>query len=150
MRRVLTGTDADGRSTILEDGEVEAEEVAGLIGLRSGSLWTSDGEPPGPAPAQAGRPNDVALAPGAVRWFLVDHDPPSIAGRPEICVEMHHQDALELVHILSGSTTLVVDTGETVLYAGHAAVLPGVDHAFLTGADGCRMLAVALGLPPAP
>src|SRR5207344_1926825 len=101
-----------------------------------------------PGPAQSGHANDVALEPGAVRWFVVDNDPPSVTERPEICVQMHHQDALELVQILTGGTTLVLDSGETELAAGDCVVLPGVDHAFVTGAEGCRMLAVAVGLPP--
>ena len=148
MRRVLTGVDADGRSCIVEDVDVEAQAIPGIDGLRSATLFhTPGGPPPAPAP-QAGRALDHGLAPGALRWILVDNDPPAGGVRPDICVTMHHQDVYELVFVVAGSTRLVLDADATVLEAGDCVMLAGVDHAFETGEHGCRMLAVAVGTQP--
>jgi mannose-6-phosphate isomerase-like protein (cupin superfamily) len=150
MRRILTGVDVDGRSCIVEDVEVEAQVIPGIDGLRSGTLFSTPGGAPPAPPPQAGRAIDHALAPGALRWILVDNDPPAGGERPEICVTMHHQDAYELVFVVAGSTRLVLDADATVVEAGDCVVLAAVDHAFETGEQGCRMLAVAVGTPPRP
>ncbi len=145
MRRIVTGVDALGRSCIVEEGDVSPAVLEGILGVRSGTLWTSAGSP-SPAPEQSGEHLDLGLTPGQLRWIVVDHDPPQGGTGPEICTVLHHQDALELVFILSGSTKLVLDTGERVLEGGDCVVLPGVDHTFETGAHGCSMLAVSVGL----
>lgn len=149
MRRIVTGVDADGRSCIVEDGEVSPKSFEGIIGVRSGILWDTDRSPLPAPPPQAGRANDVRLAPGQVRWMVVDHDPPDDGKLPEVCVAMHHQDALELVFILAGTTRLVLERDECDLVKGDCVVLPGNDHAFETGPTGCQMLAVAVGTLPA-
>jgi mannose-6-phosphate isomerase-like protein (cupin superfamily) len=149
MRRIVTGVDADGRSCVVEEGEVSPRSFEGIIGVRSGALWTTDEHPLPASPRQAGHANDVQLAPGILRWMVVEHDPPVDGKLPEVCVELHHQDALELVFIMSGSTRLVLDEDERELAAGDCVVLPGNDHAFETGPAGCQMLVVAIGTLPA-
>ncbi len=146
MRRIITGVDEQGRSCVLEDDDVSPAVFEGILGVRSGTLWATETSPPPSAPEQVGEYRDLRLTPGQLRWIVVDHDPPQGGSGPEICTVLHHQDALELVFIVSGSTTLVVDTDERALRGGDCVVLPGVDHAFETGVDGCRMLAVAVGL----
>jgi hypothetical protein len=149
MRRIVTGVNAAGRSCVVEEGDVTSRSFEGIIGVRSGLLWGTDQSPPPAAPPQAGHANDVRLDPGLLRWMVVDHQPPVDGKRPEICVELHHQDALELVFVVTGTARLVLDEDERDLGPGDCVVLPGNDHAFETGPDGCQMLALAVGLPAA-
>jgi quercetin dioxygenase-like cupin family protein len=66
-----------------------------------------------------------------------------------LCVTLHHQDAAEVVFVLEGSFRLLLDVDETVVEAGDLLVMPGVDHAFITGPAGNRLLCFALGMTPA-
>ncbi len=53
MRRIVTGIDSDGRSCVLEDDDVSPTS-GGIVGIRSGVLWTTPWSPPPAAPHQKG------------------------------------------------------------------------------------------------
>jgi mannose-6-phosphate isomerase-like protein (cupin superfamily) len=148
MRRIVTGTNAQGRSCIVQDGEVDPAVIEGLVGIRSGSLCNTTVSPPEIAPPQFGRRNDVALDPGALRSFIVEHEPPGDGDGAEVATTMHYQPALELVFLLEGSLRLVLDEEETEVRAGDFVIMPGVDHAFLVGPSGSKALVIAVGMTP--
>ena len=145
MRRIVTGVDARGRSCVVEDGDVSPAVLEGILGVRSGTLWSTETSPPPPAPEQRGEHLDLRLTPGQLRWIVVDHDPPQGGTGPEICTVLHHQDALELVFILSGSTKLVLDTDERKLEAVTVWCCPGSTTRSRPEPTG-GMLSVAVGL----
>jgi uncharacterized cupin superfamily protein len=65
-----------------------------------------------------------------------------------MATEMHHSDAIDFVVVLEGSTTIILDEGERVLYPGDCLVFNGVDHAMEAGPEGSRVLTLAVGTPP--
>ena len=145
MRRLVTGTNSDGLSCIVEESEVVPGPIEGADRLLTAGLWATQATPPPARPQQTGHFTDVRLTPGLVRWIVVDHEPhkgPSTASR------MHHSDTLDLIVVLEGTTRLVLQSDARDLAPGDCIVMTGVDHAFETGPDGCRMLSVAVGTPP--
>jgi mannose-6-phosphate isomerase-like protein (cupin superfamily) len=149
VRRFVAGVNAEGRSCIVDEGDVTPGSIEGIVGLRTSSLWSIEGSGPPAPPPQHGDHVDVGLAPGALRWIVVDHEPPKKDEPHGVSRRMHHQDAVELVFVLDGSTRLLLDDDERDLVPGDCVVQPGVNHAFADGADGCRMLVVVVGTPPA-
>jgi mannose-6-phosphate isomerase-like protein (cupin superfamily) len=147
MRRFVTGVNQAGRSCFVEEGEVVAGDLAGPGQPEMALLWATGDSPPPPGPAQTGHhtPN---LAPGAVRWLLVDHAPGTADSRSAARERLHHQHALDLLVILSGSTRMVLEDDERELEVGDCVVMNGVDHVSVPGPDGCRMLVVSVGTPP--
>ena len=139
MRTVITGIDEAGRSCVVSDGETALDQLA--PGFAMGIPYATTTSPP-PARAAASAPLiDQGLAPGLVRWMVVDLGPDSET-------PMHHTDTLDLQTVLSGSVDLLLDDGAHRLSAGDRVVLTGVDHAWRGGPDGCRLSAVLIGTPP--
>jgi mannose-6-phosphate isomerase-like protein (cupin superfamily) len=147
MRRFVTGVNAAGRSCFVEEGEVVAGDLAGPGQPHMALLWATGDGPPPPGPSQSGHrtPN---LVPGAVRWLLVEHPPGAADALATARERLHHQDALDLLVILSGSTRMVLEDDERDLEVGDCVVMNGVDHVSVPGPDGCRMLVVSVGTPP--
>jgi mannose-6-phosphate isomerase-like protein (cupin superfamily) len=145
MRRLVTGTNSDGLSCIVEESEVVTGPVEGVDKLQMAGLWATQANPPAAGPQQTGLFTDVRLVPGLLRWIVVDHEPhtgPSTASR------MHHSDTIDLIVVLEGTTRLVLQNDARDLEPGDCIVMTGVDHAFEAGPDGCRVLSVAVGTPP--
>ena len=141
MRTVVTGLNAQGRSCIVQDGDVSPKAVEGRVGAASSTLWGTLMSPPPVAPPQAGSLLSTGLAPGELRWTVTQLG-------PEAEVDMHHHLDYKLAFVLDGSMRLVLDEGDTVVATGECFVLPGVDHMTEVGPDGCRMLLIALGVSP--
>ena len=146
MRVLVTGINPAGRSCVVEEHEVTPAAVGGMVGLRTARIWSAD-EGPQPRPQQAGHFVDVKLAPGALRWIVVEHDPHDRGAAPTTASTMHHSDTLDLIVVLEGSTRLVLDDDARELGPGDCVVMTGVDHALEAGADGCRMMSFAVGTP---
>jgi len=148
MRRFVTGVNAAGRSCVVEEGEVELGPVEGVAEVLTASLWATDANPPPQAPPQAGHFVDVRLAPGLVRWVVVEHAPHEESAEATTSSTMHHTNAIDLVLVLEGSTQLVLDDDVRELRPGDCVVMNGIDHAMRAGPGGCRVIAVAIGIPP--
>jgi mannose-6-phosphate isomerase-like protein (cupin superfamily) len=148
MRRFVTGVNEAGRSCFVEEGDVVAGDLAGPDQPDMALLWATGDGPPPPGPSQSGHrtPN---LAPGAVRWLLVEHPPGTADALATARDRLHHQAALDLLVILRGSTRMVLEDDERDLEVGDCVVMNGVDHVSVPGPDGCRMLVVSVGTPPA-
>jgi hypothetical protein len=150
MRKLITGVDADGRSCIVDESDVTPGAVPGIDKLTMANLWNLDQSPPPPGPRQRGHFGDVRLPPGHVRWMVVDHAPFDDRGPDTTASEMHHTNAVDLIVVLEGSTRMILQADERDLGPGDCVVMTGVDHAFRTGPDGCRLLSVAIGAPDPP
>lgn len=139
MRTFITGFDAEGRSCVVSRDELSLDQLA--PGFAMAIPYATATTPP-PARAGGSAPLiDQGIAPGLVRWMVVDLGADSET-------PMHHTDTLDLQTVLSGSVELVLDDGAHRLEAGDLVVLAGVDHAWRAGPDGARLSAVLIGTPP--
>lgn len=138
MRTLITGVDAAGRSCVVSASELTPDQLA--PGFAMGIPYATTQSPPPPRPPGAAPLIDQGIAPGVVRWMVVDLG-------PESETPMHHTDTLDLQTVLSGSVELVLDDGAHLVEQGDLVVLTGVDHAWKTGAQACRLSAVLVGTP---
>ena len=135
LRRVVTGLDPDGRSTVIIDGP--AAQV----------IWTTDRSPAdnGGSLDAGGAPFSFAIPVGGTTLFFTDFAP---AGEGA-SIGMHATDTLDYAVIVSGEITLLTQTGETKLRAGDVLVDRGILHAWRNdGRKPCRVLFVFLKAGP--
>ena len=109
------------------------------------ALYVTDQSPPPSRPPALEHTVDVQLAPGLVRWMIIEHEP---HGETTGATTMHHTDTLDFVFVQEGSAEFVLQDGAHAVTAGDHLVTTGVDHAWRAGPDGCRLLVVSIGTPP--
>lgn len=135
LRRVVTGLDQDGRSTVVIDGP--AAQV----------IWTTDRSPAdndGSADA-GGSALSFDIPVGGTTLFFTDFPPVSQARE----IALHATDTLDYAVVVSGCITLITQTGETNLHAGDVVVDRGVLHSWRnTEPHPCRMLFVFVKARP--
>lgn len=138
-RRVVTGLDGDGRSTILFDSPVPVDANG-----RRQLIWRAPSLPADNAgDADASVPFTMDLMRGGGANFSIVEIPP---GFP---IPMHATDTVDWLVILSGRIVLVMETGETILGPGDALVQRGTVHAWRNdGPDVVRMVSVTLPAHP--
>jgi hypothetical protein len=142
-RALITGVDADGRSCVVQDDAVTLQGDARLPGVLYSVLF---GTPSTPSIPQGGRASDVldlGVAAGAINWMMIEYG-------PGVTLSMHHTDTVDFDTVVSGSVELVLHDGVHALATGDSVVVTGVDHAWRTGPDGCRLSVVAIGALPPP
>jgi len=155
VRRVVTGTDAQGRSVIVSDDVARTElRFAHLPGFEITRLWCTDASPP-PLSGE-----DLTLQPwnlqppdAGLNWQIIhrppDEDDGSATSQPPPGAEFgrgqHSTDTLDLILILAGEVWLYVGDDEVLLRAGDTVVQRGTDHRWRNrGSDPCVMLALML------
>jgi quercetin dioxygenase-like cupin family protein len=139
MHIFTTGVDTHGKSCVVSTDElvrnaigadfklgIAYENTAGLLSAR----------PHGDADLI-----DQQLAPGGIRWILVEYG-------PDATTPVHHTDTLDLETVISGSVELILDDGAHLLEKGDMVVMTGVDHSWKAGPNGCQLSAVLIGTPP--
>ncbi len=154
VRRIVTGNDAEGRSSIIEDGPPPARvTVPERPGYVVSNIWTT-----GETPAAIDRP-DVStehrgiLPPGNGSILRVIDYPPEPATReefeemaratfraiyPDVAHDpgtathagMHKTATVDYAIILSGEITAIMDDGETVMKTGDILIQRGTNHAW--------------------
>ena len=139
LRTLITGVGADGRSCVLGEEKLALDQLA--PGFAMAIPYATTASPPPARPAGAAPLIDQGIAPGVVRWMVVDLG-------PGIETPTHHTDTLDLQTVLSGSVARVRDDGAHRREPGDLVVLTGVDHAWRAGQHGCRLTAVLIGTPP--
>lgn len=169
MRRVITGDNADGCSLIVIDsppsGELGAPGLGGLYEIWHEALREAQD-------AKDGRDRGESqpmLAPAAghvkVRWFVIEPPPPGappetmkVAARERFAQfggaghlrdqdrhpAMHQTDTLDIICLISGDASLVLDQGETRLKPGQIVVQRGVSHAWTAHGGPALFLAVLI------
>ena len=111
VRRIVTASDAEGRSVVLHDGPTS--NIVTLNGARIERLWET-----GPLPVPLAVERDAgalagnAYRPGFVGSSLYVAEVPPGSGLEDIPI--HAQDSLDYIVILEGTVDLVLDTGERV------------------------------------
>jgi hypothetical protein len=172
MRRVITGDDAGGRSIVILDGGPSstfgAPNLGGLFEIwedaASGTLDPRDATDLGAKKAVLGpRKGNVQ-----VRWFVVSPPPPNVpreelnrlarerfaemGGAHHIQDQtrhpaMHETHTLDVICLLQGDVSLVLDEGETRLKPGQVVIQRGTNHAWLAHGGPALLLAVLIDRP---
>lgn len=152
IRRVLTGHDAEGRSTIIADGfATSVKEIPGIPGLALTDLWETSGAPAsneGHADAAA-RPVRLEPPPDGTIFRVVEFPPDATwrkksdlrqgfdaigAGHAQDLASsdpmMHETNTVDYAIVLKGEIHAVMEKGETLLRAGDVLVQRGTNHSW--------------------
>ena len=144
---LILGQDDLGRSCIVEERDIEMTPIPQVAGTSFMSLFTTTESPPPACPPGLGTKSPGTLAPGLLHWYIVDHEPMDVADLHGPGAELHYRDALEFVLIMSGGGDMLLDDGVHPVKDGDCIVMPGSSHGLLTGPEGCRLVAFAVGTP---
>ncbi len=138
-RRVVTGLDSEGRSTIIIDGDIPH-----LSGINAALAWKTDG----PIADNSGNADAVVpyrldlLHSGGTNFAICEFPPGTEAF-------MHATDTIDYLVILSGRVTLELETGEADLGPGDFVVDRGVLHGWRNdGTESC--VAAVVNVPAGP
>ena len=166
IRRVLTGHDAAGRSTIIADDFAQnVKEIPGIPGLALTDLWETTGAPAsneGSADA-ATRPVRLEPPPNGTIFRVVEF-PPDAAWRKKTDARagfdaigaghaqdrgshdamMHKTSTVDYAIVLSGEIWAVMEKGETLLRAGDVLVQRGTNHSWSVRTDAPALVAFIL------
>ena len=138
MRSLVAGVDDEGRSCIVEEHPIEAWDVhVERPSFRTDIYDLRESPPPQRPPAKAGY-HETNIEPGHLEFLLL-HMPAGVQ-HPH-----HHTDTLNFHTIVAGSVDLLLDDGPHRLDNGDSLVLPGVDHGWKAGPEGCAMWILNLG-----
>lgn len=169
MRRIITGNGEDGRSLVIIDGppsgEIGAPELGGLFEIWHEAL----DETLDPTETRDRGETRPVLSPAAghvkVRWFVIS---PTPEGAPPDMVKalarqrfadfeaedhlrdqdrhpaMHQTDTLDIICLISGEASLILDDSETRLKPGQIVIQRGVSHAWTAHGGPALFLAVLI------
>jgi len=152
VRRILTGHDSAGRSTIIADGQApNVKEMASMPGLALTDLWETTGAPANNDGHKDAAARPVRLEPPKNGTILrVVEFPPDAqwrssadarAGFKSICAEhvtdkhsadpmMHRTSTVDYAIVLKGEIHAVMEEGETLMRAGDILVQRGTNHSW--------------------
>ena len=171
VRRVLTGHDGEGKSTIIADGQASnMKEMGSNSGLAITELWETTG-----APASNEGHNDagnrtVRLEPpknGTV-FRIVEFPPDSqwqsrpdarkwaeaidaghVPDRGSSDPMMHKTSTVDYIVVLKGEIYALLDRGETLLRTGDVFVQRGTNHSWsVRGSEPCVIAVVLVDAKP--
>jgi mannose-6-phosphate isomerase-like protein (cupin superfamily) len=145
LTKLITGVNAEGKSCIIEEEVLEPATVAGMTDVAVASLFRTQETPPPVGPPQFGHLIDTHLPPGHVSWSVVQHAPRELGDDATASSTMHYSHSLDMMLVVAGSTTMVLDTVERELLPGDCVVMNGIDHAMVAGPQGSTMLVAKVG-----
>ncbi len=120
LRRVVTGHDGDGKSTIVLDDAPDAAMLGGDKDRRAlTELWAT---------------HATAFEPGASEFRVVDLP----AGNRR---EMHRTDTVDYGIVLTGEVHLILEVAETLLQTGDVVIQCGTYHAWHNRSDSVARMA---------
>jgi len=134
----VTGVDESGRSTVTWQGDVDAFLAADTPVRNTIGEWLAAALPSSPNP-----PYDIDCPPGAIHWRVIRW-----AGAHEST--MHRTDTFDIQTVLHGRAELVLETGSVTLDVGDCVVIPGVEHLWRVGPEGCTLNTILIGVNPRP
>ena len=171
VRRVLTGHDSGGKSTIISDGLApNVKEMASMPGLALTDLWETAGAPAsndGHADA-ASRPVRLEPPKNGTVLRVVEFPPDSAWRRNADAREafksigaghapdkssadpmMHRTSTVDYAIVLKGEIHAVMERGETLLRAGDILVQRGTNHSWsVRGNEPCMVAFVLVSARP--
>jgi hypothetical protein len=174
MRRVVTGDDADGQSVVIIDGgpsSAVGDDGGGLFEIweeaASGAIDPRAHDDRGAKrPVLGPRQGNVQ-----VRWFVISPTPEGIpkAKLDELMRErfalfdgerhivdqtrhpaMHETHSLDVICLLQGDVSLILEGGETRLKPGQVVIQRGTNHAWQAHGGPALLLAVLVDRRAAP
>ncbi|HZE60964.1 MAG TPA: cupin domain-containing protein [Burkholderiales bacterium] len=166
VRRVLTGHDSAGKSTILADGQApNVKEMASMPGLALTDLWETTAAPASNAGHADAAARPVRLEPPKNGTLLrVVEFPPDAHWRSSVNSRdafksigaahvvdkssadamMHRTSTVDYAIVLSGEIHAVMEKGETLLRAGDILVQRGTNHSWSVRGNEPAMVAFVL------
>jgi hypothetical protein len=151
-RRVITGVDADGRSTVISDEDTPTRVA--LPGFTVNDVWRVDTLPTqvdemhtltdvvelNPPPSGfvfrvASFPPDSEVDHAALSASIDSLHGEDANARDDEIMGMHFTDTFDLDVILDGEIYCVLETGEVLLRPGDSIVLRGIKHAWSNRSD---------------
>jgi mannose-6-phosphate isomerase-like protein (cupin superfamily) len=171
VRRVLTGHDAEGRSSFIADGPApNVKEMSAMPGLALTDLWETTGAPASNAGDEDAAARPVHLEPPRNGTILrIVEFPPDAAWRNRTDGRdgfksigaghaqdkasadpmMHKTSTVDYIIVLKGEITAVMETGEKLLRAGDILVQRGTNHSWsVRGDEPCIVAAVLVSAKP--
>jgi hypothetical protein len=171
VRRVLTGHDAQGRSTFIADGLApNVKEMASMPGLALTDLWETGAAPASNAGDKDAAERPVRLEPpkNGTLLRIVEFPPDSAwrrgadaaaafksigAGhakdRSSSDPMMHKTSTVDYIVVLKGEIHAVMETGEKLLKAGDILVQRGTNHSWsVRGNEPCTVAAILVSAKP--
>jgi naringenin degradation protein FdeH len=150
VRRVVTGQAADGRSTVILDGDSpHLRELPEFPTFRFTDLWVAKA-----APADNGGQADDAdgpvahVPPAGGNVFRILEIAPDPAGW-DPADGFHATATLDYVLVLSGEIDCLLDDGEVHLRPGDVLIQRGTSHAWSNrSGDPCILLGVLVDAEP--
>lgn len=169
VRRVVTGHDANGKSTLIMDG-LATRVIEMIPGLGLTDLWETDASPASNAGNEDAVDRPVRLEPpkGGNILRIVEFPPDKtwrgkndLAGTFEAIGAGHAQDqgnsdpmmhttqTIDYIIVLKGEIYAIVDTGETLLKAGDIFIQRGTRHSWsVRGDESCIIAAILVSAKP--
>jgi hypothetical protein len=172
LRRVITGDDANGTSTIIIDGPpADAAITQGRGGLLE--IWTDSVTAALNPKEQVDRgKGKVTLSPPVqgvkIRWFVIEPIPPETPkdaldaatrmafagfGAEHHIIDqsrhsaMHETHSLDVICLLRGDVTLILEGVETRIKPGQVVIQRGTNHAWVAHGSPALLLAVLIDRP---
>lgn len=172
IRRVVSGHDEQGRSTVIFDGHGTCvKEMDSMPGLALTDLWETTGAPADNSGNADAVDRPVRLEPpetGSI--FRIVEFPPDSAWKgiadghtafdsigassahsqdPDDPMR-HKTDTIDYLIIIKGEIYAILDTGETLLRPGDVFVQRGTVHSWsVRGDEPCVLAAILIGAKPA-
>ncbi len=142
VRRVVTGHDEQGRSTVAID-QISDKVISRRPGHASTVIWTTAAFPCDNNDAFDGAQRQVGTAhPDGTVFRIVRYDP-GVAGR------MHRTESLDYAVVLSGEIDMELDLQTVTLRAGDVVVQRGTVHNWINrGTEPCVMAFVLVAALP--
>ena len=171
VRRVLTGHDAQGRSTFIADGPApNVKEMSAMPGLALTDLWETKGAPASNAGDADAADRPVHLEPPKNGTILrIVEFPPDSAWRNRTDGKdgfksigaghaqdrhsadpmMHTTSTVDYIIVLKGEIYAILETGERLLKAGDVLVQRGTNHSWsVRTSEPCIVAAVLVSAKP--
>ena len=143
MKIYRIGVNGEGRSTIAEERSADPAPVTPTLAVNIlAETFASPPELDVPRRAVDARFTDLAVAPGGARWVSFSL-PAGERG------ELHHTSTLDYQVVVASEVTVGTEDGEALLRTGDCVLIPGLEHSWSTGPQGCTLVGVAFGLLPA-
>ena len=142
IRRVVTGHDAQGRSTVLIDEPV-ANQHSPRPGATYSVIWSTEELPANNDGSEdpSNKPISTAIANGSD--FRVVSFGPGVAPRN------HRTDSIDYAVVISGEIDMVMETGPVRLKAGDVMVQRGTIHDWVNkGSEPCVIAFALIGAKP--
>jgi len=171
VRRVLTGHDAEGRSTIIADGMApNVKEMPSFPGLALTDLWETASAPAGNDghTDAAARPVHLEPPKNGTLFRIVEFPPDSsrpqsadgregfkaigaghVQDRRSADPMMHKTSTVDYIVVLKGEIYAVLEKGETLLRPGDVFVQRGTNHSWsVRGSEPCIIAVVLVNAKP--